>query len=321
MPDYNLYGLSSRSFEQLIQAIAAKVIGSGLVVFGDGPDGAREATFEGRSQYPSSADPWDRYVVVQAKFHQRFQSVDTEGKWALSALQKELRKFSSTRRKLRTPEYYIFCTNVTLTAAERTGSKDRAHAILRDFTKKRGLKGYALWDSDQLRTFLDSFPEIRQTYAAWITAGDVLSEVIRCLHWRGADFETVMASFLQKELISDQYVNLEQAGHASEGKTPMARVFVDLPAAEQPSTDPLHILEEYKGHFVGFVREFVSGSAPTFPSLWSFKGRQRSRGEAGRGAIRLSRRTRARENDNQPVRLSATPGGSIERAVTLVDCS
>jgi hypothetical protein len=51
MPDYNLTGLSTRSFEQLIQALSVKLFGPGVVIFGDGPDGGREATFEGPMNY------------------------------------------------------------------------------------------------------------------------------------------------------------------------------------------------------------------------------------------------------------------------------
>lgn len=57
MTDYNLAGLSTRSFEQLIQAIALKVVSPGVVVFGDGPDGGREATFNGLTRYPSEDNP------------------------------------------------------------------------------------------------------------------------------------------------------------------------------------------------------------------------------------------------------------------------
>jgi hypothetical protein len=257
MPDYNLYGLSSRSFEQLIQAISARIIGPGLVVFGDGPDGAREATFEGQTAYTSDGEPWEGYVVVQAKFHQRFQSSEAEGKWATNALAKELKKFSERKRKLKTPEYYVFCTNVVLSPGQGTGYKDRILTLLHDFARKKGLKGYALWDSDQLRVYLDSLPEVRQTYAAWITPGDVLSTVINSLRLQRPNFESVMASFLQKELLADQYVNLEQAGHTNEEKTPMARVFVDLLATRYPASDPVPTPEEEEGVFTGFVSEFL----------------------------------------------------------------
>ena len=68
MGDYNLSGLNDRDFEHLVQGLAKKVIAPGVRIFGDGKDGGREATFEGRMSYPSEADPWDGYLVIQAKF-------------------------------------------------------------------------------------------------------------------------------------------------------------------------------------------------------------------------------------------------------------
>jgi hypothetical protein len=64
---YNLSGLSTDSFEHLVQALFLKVVAPGGVIFGAGPDGAREATFEGKMDYPSRRARWDGYVVVQAK--------------------------------------------------------------------------------------------------------------------------------------------------------------------------------------------------------------------------------------------------------------
>src|SRR5437764_6999354 len=114
MPDYDFSGLSPRSFEQLVQGISARIIGPGLSIFGDGPDGGREAIFEGRMQYPSQAQPWDGYAVVQAKFRQKSQGTGSDGRWALEQLHDELIKFSQSTNRTN-PEYYIFCTNVVLT--------------------------------------------------------------------------------------------------------------------------------------------------------------------------------------------------------------
>ena len=52
------------------RALAARVLGSGIVVFGDGPDGGREATFERKLTFPSTVEGWDGYGVVQAKYRQ-----------------------------------------------------------------------------------------------------------------------------------------------------------------------------------------------------------------------------------------------------------
>ena len=69
MPEYDLNRLNNRSFEQLVQALAVDVFGQGLIIFGDGPDGGREATFDFKVPYPSEVDEWDGYCVVQAKFY------------------------------------------------------------------------------------------------------------------------------------------------------------------------------------------------------------------------------------------------------------
>lgn len=238
MADYNLSGLSTRSFEQLIQAIAAKVIGHGIVIFGDGPDGGREATFEGTISYPSTEYRWNGYGIVQAKFKQRLQDSQKDGDWALDQLRSELIAFADPTKRRRKPEYYIFATNVVLTPVHEHGSKDRAFAIFEEFKNAVPLKGYDIWDYDKIRVFLDNSEEIRHSYDAWITPGDVLAQVVKRLQAHSSDFDQVLTNFLQKELLADQFVNLEQAGHSADEPIPLARVFVDLPISDRRMIDP-----------------------------------------------------------------------------------
>ncbi len=47
-----------------------------------------------------------------------------------------------------------------------------------------------------------------------------------------------MTSFLARDLLRDQYANLEQAGHGVEDKIPLARVFVDLPVTYERTAEP-----------------------------------------------------------------------------------
>ena len=94
MGDYNLSGLNPREFEHLVQALALAVIGPGVMAFGDGPDGGREATFRGRMSYPSVSAPWEGYLVIQAKFRQRpAGDPHKDGAWLLDQLNQELDKF------------------------------------------------------------------------------------------------------------------------------------------------------------------------------------------------------------------------------------
>jgi hypothetical protein len=198
LADYNLQGLSTRSFEQLIQALAAKVIGPDILVFGDGPDAAREATFDGRIPYPSVVSPWEGYGVVQAKFLQRSSGVGRDGNWALEQLSQELKKFTDKSRKLRKPDYYIFATNVVLTAVGGRGHKDKMMSTLRNFQKRAGLKDFDVWDYDKIRVLLDNNRDVATSYGAWITSGDVLAQTVAALGLQVPKFDQVIANFFAK---------------------------------------------------------------------------------------------------------------------------
>jgi hypothetical protein len=274
MADYNLSGLSARSFEQLIQAIAMKVFGPHTIIFGDGPDGGREATFEGTVPYPSAEEAWSGYGVIQAKFLQRPQGAPRDGEWALQQLRNELAGFgvqltSSRRRRVSrkagarknvrcTPDYYVFVTNAVLTPVRAQGTKDRALAILETFKGSAGLKGFDVWDHDKICAFLDGYEDIRHRYDGFIAAGDVLARVMDWLQPQQKDFKRVIYRFLQEELLADQYANLEQAGRATEDRVPIARVFVDLPTfPEQLTAPPEEQISETSQLPPGFVAEIL----------------------------------------------------------------
>ena len=256
MTDYDLSQLSSRSFEQLLQALAAKVLGPGVGIFGDGPDGGREATFHGKVPYPSVTDSWDGYGVLQAKFLQRPRNVSNDGRWALRQLKSEITKYLNVENNLRKPDYFIYATNVVLTPVKGHGSRDRVEAVLEDFKDRLPLKGYDIWDYDKIRVFLDDNQEIRRAYTAWITPGDVLSEILERLAPKTPDLQTTLYNFLQKELLSDEFVNLEQAGHDVDERIPLAQVFVDLPVVDEPHReDALDVEDGTDYRFEDHVRD------------------------------------------------------------------
>ncbi len=231
MGDYDFRGLSPRSFEQMIQALSYKVLGPGLVIFGDGPDGGREATFSGRlSNFPSTTDVWNGYVVVQAKFYQRPKGKPAEdAKWVYSELKKELDSYSQKGSKRKKPKYYILVTNVVLSPTHRRGGKDRVANLIGGYAKGLGIKDYRVWDYDQLCRYLDADQDVRNAFRAWITPGDVLGKLAAAVEKSVPEFSKVMLNFLQKEFLDDHYSKLEQAGHSPENRVPLERVFVDLP--------------------------------------------------------------------------------------------
>jgi hypothetical protein len=264
MGDYSLSGLSPRSFERLVQALAVKVLGPGLVVFGDGPDGGREATFQGRVPFPSKAKGWNGYCVVQAKFLQRPQDPGKDGKWAVEQLREELEVFLDPEKRRRRPDYYIYATNVVLTPAGGKGAKDQVDAVFKSYKTKLKLKDWRVWDFDQIGVFLDDNSEIRRAYAAWTTPGDVLSAVMETLRPQRPDFLRVMTNYLAKELLSDQFANLGQAGHSTDYKIPLARVFVDLPVTPERGPGPAIPGKREEKDTAGLVAELIGRARDRF---------------------------------------------------------
>lgn len=238
MTDYRLDGLSARTFEHLVQALGLKAVTNTLTPFGDGPDGGREATFDGPTDYGPIENRWNGYGIIQAKFLQRPRSSNSaNGAWLIKEMRKEFRKYNRRGKGVRHLDYYIIATNITLTAVGESGTKDQVQALLAEFAKCNGLVAYDVWDYDKLRILLDSNDGVRRSYAAWITPGDVLMQLSDWLQTDRPDFGRLITNYLQKELLSDQFAKLEQAGHTADEAIPLAHVFVDLPVASGPYSD------------------------------------------------------------------------------------
>jgi hypothetical protein len=176
MPDYNLNGLNNRSFEHIVQSIAKSEIANGVMPFGDGPDGGREATFKGKMNYPSVTGPWDGYLVIQSKFRLHpTGDPKKDGEWLMDQISAEFAKFSDPNRALKRPEYYLATTNVRLSAVADKGTRDRVSTLLEENGKKLGFKGQDCWAYDDLCRFIDNNEGVRKAhYTDLITCGDVV---------------------------------------------------------------------------------------------------------------------------------------------------
>lgn len=235
--DYDLARLTTRDFEHLTQALALKVMGSGVEVFGDGRDGGREAVFEGRMRYPDPAPDgvWDGYGVLQAKFRQRPLGTELDTAWFLAETRKELRHWAdpeSARAKFgRIPEYLILATNVVLSPVSETGGIDTVRRELVELIAqlKLPIRDFRVWHFDQIRGFLDDNPKIRQTYDGMITTGDVLAYMRRWMEGSGvADVAERATTYAVMQVVADRWVRLHQAGSGDNQQLPLSDIAVDL---------------------------------------------------------------------------------------------
>jgi len=66
--DYQLDQLHDTTFENLVNTICQKILGTGVISFSSGKDGGRDGKFTGTADnYPSSSAPWSGKFIIQAK--------------------------------------------------------------------------------------------------------------------------------------------------------------------------------------------------------------------------------------------------------------
>ena len=165
----------------MCQALATYVLGPGIEAFGSGPDGGREASFRGRVPYPSSADPWNGFGILQAKFKERILGTGADATWLRRQVKAELDAWADPGKARvsqgRRPDYLIVATNVPLSGVPGAGGKARIDKLIREYSPQIGLKDWRVWDAGQITALLNAYPDVRRAFAALITPSEVLAQM------------------------------------------------------------------------------------------------------------------------------------------------
>ncbi|MGW3284049.1 NACHT domain-containing protein [Streptomyces sp. NPDC001002] len=255
--DHDLTRLGSREFEHLTQALAMRILGPAVQTFGDGPDGGREAEFHGEVAYPlpNAEGPWNGHGVLQAKFLQRPRSTTQDTSWFFNQVRSELRQWANPKSK-RTregalPDYLLFSTNVALSADPEIGGIDSFKRIAKELVTELQLpiRDIRVWSFDQICRYLDDSPTIRQTYSALTTPGDVLFRLRELLEGTAGDLGELLANHSSKELATDQWVKLGQAGEPDNQRLPLAELAID-PTASYAAHDGTHASVATVSHII-----------------------------------------------------------------------
>ncbi|MFF4825768.1 NACHT domain-containing protein [Streptomyces sp. NPDC001312] len=226
---FDLSKLGSREFENLTQSLALAEIGSVLSVFGPGPDGGREATFEGAVTLGKDGPTVNGYGVLQAKYCETLTTPRRDATWFIGQIRDELKDWKKSAKRARKPDCLIFATNVTLSGVPHTGGLDRVERELKAQCEPLGIKKWYVWHGETFNRLLEIHTKIRTSYAAWVLPGDVLAELHSQLSTRKKEVGKGLQRYLAKELVRDLHVNLDQAGSADDLQIPLAEVFIDLP--------------------------------------------------------------------------------------------
>lgn len=234
--DYELGPIGSRGFEHLVQALALGALGPGIEVFGDGPDGGREATFQGEVPIPHylGGGHWFGYGVLQAKhlLHETDEPIRS-ARWLVKQLRAELNAYlpegNKPPKRAKAPEYYIITTNVRLSPGDDDGGIKLVEAELEKYAEALNLRGFAIWHYDQIARLLDNNSEVRKTYAGVITSGDLISVLLELFQDSIPDIGKQVSVNAAVELRERQWSRLSDSGLDHDGKLPLDQVAIDLP--------------------------------------------------------------------------------------------
>ncbi len=215
----------------MVQALAVRVIGPKVTSFGAGPDGGREATWDGDAPALGQSERWDGYGVLQAKFAEFPGKPAANLKWISKTMLSELTDWAKKEsNRSRKPDYILFATNVRLSGVPGKG-KDALRKLIAERIEslKLPIKDFRTWDYDDISRLLDDSPEIRRTYGAFITPGDVLASILDNVNERDRRLSGALMSSTARLLIEDSHIGLTQAGSMGDSRVTIADVFVDLP--------------------------------------------------------------------------------------------
>lgn len=175
--DYNFYNFNSQDFENLVQALAQKLLGNNAIIYGLGADGGRELTYRGKAAYPNKVNMWDGYWIIQAKFRARDASKEDNYEWVAQNFRQEMNKFIELGREF--PHNYLFFTNAVLTPTNNKGGRDKIEKFKKQYEEYIPHIHFLAYDD--ICRLLDNNRDVRTAYSHLLTPGDVHEEILRRL--------------------------------------------------------------------------------------------------------------------------------------------
>lgn len=184
---YAYEDLSESQFEVLIVFICQRILGISVQGFAKGPDGGRDAKFDGKAElHPSKAAPWVGITIIQAKhtngYYRSFSEPDfysITGK--NTVLSKEIPRIKKLRAEKELDHYMLF--------ANRRLAGNADNEICSYIAKECDIPKASIYlcGLEQMEIWLKTFPEVPKLAnldpvdSPLIVSSDNLAEVIQAL--------------------------------------------------------------------------------------------------------------------------------------------
>jgi hypothetical protein len=200
--------LSDVQFEKLIKTLLLSVIGNGVTPFSQGKDGAREAIYFGKANYPSKSNNWEGNWIFQVKYSNISFGLDKARNQVKYSIDSELNKLKDYGYlESNKCDNYIFITNVPF-----SGQADKG---LHDYISKKKLeykvKNFDYWDGEKVIGFLNSNPAVRETF--FPNLGIELVDENLLLEVNSTFVKPNLYDQLKDELLSNKIINIVGQPH------------------------------------------------------------------------------------------------------------
>ena len=157
---FDYYDLSPSQYEGLVISVCRRLLGAGVQGFSTGPDGGRDARFNGTAQeIPSRTEPWRGKVIVQAKHTSKINAKFNESDFfstksdsaVISAEIPKIKKLYDDNEL----DYYLLFSN-------RNQSGDIECVIRRFISERTGLADdrIMLCGNELMEDWLKMFPQV-----------------------------------------------------------------------------------------------------------------------------------------------------------------
>ena len=249
----DLNKLDDKKFEKLVKTSLLLVIWKGVTPFSAGKDGAREAIYSGKAEYPSRNEIWEGNWIFQVKFSDISLGIDKARDQIKYTINSELSKLNDygyiTNSKV---DNYIYITNVPFSGEAEKGLHDYI-AKKKDTYK---VKNFNYWDGEKILALINSHPQIRETFFPTSGINTIDNKTIEDL--RKYFVKPMQYDALKASLISNRILNI--VGQAHVGKTSMS-LFIAADICEEmqlsnilfvPLIDELHKIPEVTNSVIVF---------------------------------------------------------------------
>jgi len=154
---FQYHELYNQQFEELVVQICLKLLGLGVQPFSSGPDGGRDARFQGTAaKFPSTQKPYSGMFVVQAKHTEnpigKFSDTDFSGNSAKAVITQEIPRIRRLVTAMELDHYLLFSNRRLAGTIDAT--------IRKRIINETGAKTVELFGIERIDMILKDYPSI-----------------------------------------------------------------------------------------------------------------------------------------------------------------